>query len=115
MGDSRPEVRGVDVDAESRCKHYHGATDIVAIKMKCCGFYYACKDCHAELADHAIEVWPVREWEEKAILCGVCGSQSSIREYLQSGYRCFACGAAFNPKCGNHHHFYFAPKGEVDG
>ena len=46
------EVKGVEVDDESRCAHYHSERDIIAIKMKCCGEYYACKDCHDELAGH---------------------------------------------------------------
>ena len=49
-----PQVRGVELDAQTRCGHYHGSTDIIAIKMKCCGEYYACKDCHIELAGHSI-------------------------------------------------------------
>ena len=70
-----PQVRGVDVDGQTRCGHYHGATDIIAIKMRCCGIYYACKDCHIELAGHAIEVWPVSEWDTAAILCGACAAE----------------------------------------
>ena len=69
-----PEVRGVNLDPQTRCEHYHGPTDIIAIKMKCCGVYYACKDCHNALADHQIEVWPEREWDQPAILCGACGA-----------------------------------------
>ena len=46
------ELRGVNLDPQTRCEHYHGPTDIIAIKMKCCGVYYACKDCHVALADH---------------------------------------------------------------
>jgi uncharacterized CHY-type Zn-finger protein len=119
MPEKRPIVRGIDVDEQSRCKHYHSALDIVAIKMKCCGAFYACKDCHNELAGHAIEPWPPEEWEEKAILCGACGQQVTINEYLKSGddcgnarvnaqgNRCPMCAADFNPGCRNHHHFYF--------
>lgn len=101
------EVRGVDLDPQTRCRHYHGKLDVVAIKMKCCGVYYACKDCHAALANHNIEVWPRPQWEEKAILCGVCGTELTIHEYLESGDHCPACHADFNPGCRNHHHFYF--------
>ena len=43
------------MDAETRCVHYRSALDIIAIKMACCGVYYACKDCHAALADHEIK------------------------------------------------------------
>jgi uncharacterized CHY-type Zn-finger protein len=102
-----PAVRGVDLDAQTRCAHHHSAADIVAIKMKCCGVYYACKDCHIALAGHAIAVWPREEWEQRAILCGACGAELTIREYLQSESLCPACGVAFNPGCRAHHHFYF--------
>ena len=102
-----PQVRGVDVDTQTRCGHYHGATDIIAIKMKCCGEYYACKDCHNELAGHAIVLWPVAEWDCAAILCGGCGAELTIREYMECESRCPACGAGFNPGCRKHYQFYF--------
>jgi uncharacterized CHY-type Zn-finger protein len=108
MHPNPPEVRGVDLDPQMRCGHWHGPTDIIAIRMKCCGVYFACKDCHAALADHPIEVWPEGEWGQKAILCGACGSELTIREYMESGYACPACRAEFNPKCRNHYEFYFA-------
>lgn len=98
---------GVEVDPQTRCAHYHSPLDIIAIRMKCCGAYYACKDCHAALADHPIEVWPRTEWEQKAILCGACGTELTISEYLGCGYRCTRCGAAFNPGCARHAHDYF--------
>jgi uncharacterized CHY-type Zn-finger protein len=103
-----PQVRGVKLDAQTRCRHYHGPTDIIAIKMKCCGDYYACKDCHEELAGHAIEVWPAREWDCAAILCGVCGVELTIREYMGCESCCPGCGARFNPGCRKHYRFYFA-------
>jgi uncharacterized CHY-type Zn-finger protein len=103
----RLDVRGVKLDAETRCEHYHGPTDIIAIKMKCCGVYYACKDCHEALAGHAIEVWPESEWEQKAILCGACGAEMSIRQYMQCESRCPNCGERFNPGCRRHYQFYF--------
>src|SRR5580658_1059520 len=78
-----PDVRGVDLDLQTRCGHYHAPSDIIAIKMKCCGVYYACKDCHDVLADHPIEVWPESQWTEQAILCGACGEGLTIDEYMQ--------------------------------
>lgn len=100
-------VKGVDLDPETRCRHYHGPTDVVALKFKCCGEYYACKDCHAELADHAPVVWSLAEWDEPAVRCGVCGAELTIRQYVESGARCPACSTAFNPKCRAHYRFYF--------
>jgi uncharacterized CHY-type Zn-finger protein len=102
-----PSVRGVNLDSQTRCEHYHGPTDIIAIKMKCCGLYYACKDCHETLADHPIEVWPESEWNQQAVLCGACGSMLTILQYMQSNSRCAACSAQFNPGCRSHYHLYF--------
>ena len=104
---TRPLVCGVDLDAETRCAHYHSALDIIAIKMKCCDSYYACKDCHDALAGHAIEVWPRQEWHQPAVLCGACGTEMSVNAYLNCANRCPICAAPFNPGCRNHYHFYF--------
>jgi uncharacterized CHY-type Zn-finger protein len=76
--------------------------------MKCCGVYYACKECHEALAGHPIEVWPQSEWDQPAILCGACGRELSIEAYMHSGSKCPLCGADFNPACRNHYSFYFA-------
>jgi uncharacterized CHY-type Zn-finger protein len=107
MVSSVPQVRGVSLDSQTRCQHYHGPSDIVAIKMKCCGVYYACKDCHAALADHPIEVWLEREWNEHAILCGACGAELTVQQYMESESRCPSCREPFNPGCQNHYHLYF--------
>jgi uncharacterized CHY-type Zn-finger protein len=102
-----PSVLGVNLDPQTRCEHYHGTHDIVAIKLKCCGTYYACKDCHEELAGHPITVWPESEWDLQAVLCGACGARLTILQYMQSDFHCPACRAQFNPRCRSHHHFYF--------
>ena len=107
MPTSTAQVRGLALDAHTRCQHYHGPTDIIAIKMKCCGEYYACKDCHIALANHPIEAWPQNDWNQPAIRCGACATELTIQQYLQSGSQCPACQAHFNPKCQNHYHFYF--------
>src|ERR1700735_2668991 len=101
------DVNGVNLDAQTRCEHYRGRMDIIAIKMKCCGVYYACKECHEALGGHAIEVWPASEWNQEGVLCGAWGEELGIREYMESGYCCPECGAAFNPGCRKHYHFYF--------
>jgi uncharacterized CHY-type Zn-finger protein len=100
-------VRGVNLDPQTRCEHYHGPSDIVAIRMKCCGVYYACKDCHAALTAHEITVWPESEWNHEAILCGACGAALTILQYMQSDSRCPSCCAQFNTGCRNHYHLYF--------
>jgi uncharacterized CHY-type Zn-finger protein len=103
----RPAVQGVDLDPQTRCGHYHSALDIVALKLRCCRTYYACRECHDELAAHLAEVWPISERDQTAILCGACGSEMSIRAYLDSNDRCPACAAPFNPGCRKHYHLYF--------
>jgi uncharacterized CHY-type Zn-finger protein len=107
MNPNLSDVRGVNLDSQTRCEHYHGPTDIIAIKTKCCGVFYACKDCHDALADHGIEVWPESEWNQKAILCGACGAELTIGQYMNCEFRCPACLERFNPGCRNHYHFYF--------
>lgn len=104
----RPHVLGVDVDPQTRCSHYQSALDVIAIKLQCCGEYYACKECHDALADHELAPWPRDEFDLKAVLCGVCGSELSIDAYLGCDNSCPACGAGFNPGCRHHHPFYFA-------
>ena len=104
---ARPIVRGLEVDAQTRCAHWHGPLDIVALKMRCCGVYYACRNCHDALADHPAEVWPRAEWANPAVLCGACGTELSIDTYLACDDACPACAAPFNPGCKLHRHLYF--------
>jgi uncharacterized CHY-type Zn-finger protein len=111
---SRHDVRGIDLDSQTRCTHYNSRLDIIAIKMKCCGLYYACKDCHDALADHAIEVWPRSEWNQPAVLCGACGTELSTRQYLACNNVCPVCRTEFNPGCRNHYHYYFEIAQPID-
>jgi len=103
----RPVVFGIALDPETRCSHYHTPLDIIAIRMKCCGQYYACKECHDALADHGSQAWPQVEWDQPAVLCGVCGTEMSVQEYLDSANQCPTCKAPFNPGCRHHYHHYF--------
>ena len=100
-------VIGIDVDPETRCAHYQSERDIIAIKFRCCGKWFPCHTCHAELADHAAEVWPKEEFNTPAVLCGACGHQLSVREYLDCGSACPNCGGQFNPACARHYQLYF--------
>ncbi len=109
----RPRVLGIDLDPQTRCGHYHSALDIIAIKMKCCGAYYACKDCHDALADHTAEVWPRSEWNQLAVLCGSCGMELTVAQYLGCSDKCPGCSSPFNPRCRNHYHFYFETEGSA--
>ena len=107
MNSETPKVRGLDLDSQTRCRHFHGPTDIVAIKMRCCEVFYACKDCHEVLTNHPIQVWSKSEWNQSAILCGACGAELTIQQYLEGGFQCTVCQMPFNPACRNHYHYYF--------
>jgi len=100
-------IFGKPVDAQTRCVHWHSALDIIAIKFKCCDQYYPCYSCHEETTDHEAVVWPKTEFGEKAILCGVCGHELTISEYMTCNNTCPKCAAQFNPGCSNHYHLYF--------
>ena len=102
-----PEVRGLELDPQSRCAHWHSPLDIVALKMRCCGVYYACRACHDALADHPAQLWARAERETPAVLCGACQAELSIAAYLACDDRCPTCAAPFNPGCKLHRHLYF--------
>src|SRR5215211_2691486 len=100
-------VKGKTVDDQTRCVHYHSALDVIALKFKCCSQYYPCFYCHAEEAGHPPQKWEKHEFEEKAVLCGVCKNELTIGQYLESNYTCPFCNAPFNPNCYMHNHLYF--------
>jgi uncharacterized CHY-type Zn-finger protein len=100
-------VKGANVDAQTRCIHYHKPFDIIAIKFKCCGDWFPCFECHRENSDHQAKVWTIGEFETKAILCGNCGYQISVAEYLKCDFTCPKCAGKFNPGCANHYDLYF--------
>jgi len=106
-----PDVLGIQLDAQTRCAHYNSPFDVIAIKMRCCSTYFACKDCHDALADHPLERWRPHERARRAILCGVCRSELTIAQYLESSGYCPRCKALFNPGCREHHDYYFAGTG----
>ena len=105
-------VLGKTVDDQTRCVHYSGPTDVIAIKFKCCGSYYPCFECHRECADHPAQQWPADEWDEVAIMCGVCRAEQPIRTYLGI-LACPNCGADFNERCRLHRHLYFVNSTET--
>lgn len=102
-----PEIHGIALDPATRCAHFRGPSDIVAIRMKCCDRFYACRSCHDALADHDARVWPAAERDRLAVRCGACRDVFSIGDYLRADDRCPRCGAGFNPRCRLHHHLYF--------
>ena len=100
-------VVGVDLDPASRCAHWHGAWDVVALQFACCGRWYACRACHDACADHSAAVWPIADRDVRAVLCGACGHRLTIAEYLACEAACPECAAAFNPGCAGHYPLYF--------
>ena len=110
------EVRGTNVDRQTRCEHYHSAFDIIAIKFNCCGDWFPCFECHTENAAHPAKVWATEDFETKAILCGNCGYRLSVTEYLKCDSVCPKCRSLFNPGCAKHYHLYFetAPDDDAD-
>lgn len=101
------QIKGAVVDHLTRCKHYHSELDVIAIKFKCCQTYYPCYECHQESVNHQTKRWEKHEFDEKAILCGVCQHELTINEYFQSNNQCPYCRANFNPGCQLHYHLYF--------
>ena len=101
------EIKGTEVDAQTRCAHYKSEIDIIAIKFKCCDDWFPCYKCHAEHTNHAPEIWEENEREEKAIFCGNCGAQLSISEYFNCDSTCPKCESSFNPNCALHYDLYF--------
>jgi uncharacterized CHY-type Zn-finger protein len=105
-------LRGVGVDAETRCRHWDDPVDVVALRFACCGTYYPCVSCHAETTDHDTDRWPRDRFADPAVLCGICQTTLTADSYLDCADTCPACGAAFNPGCREHHHLYFEPRSD---
>jgi uncharacterized CHY-type Zn-finger protein len=101
------KVLGFDVTPRTQCAHWHSDRDIIAIKHKCCGEYYACISCHDNMAAHTSTVWSKSERDTRAIMCGNCSVELTIGQYLSCDSVCPACSAAFNPGCARHYDLYF--------
>lgn len=101
-------LRGVAVDAETRCDHYDSDRDVVAIRFACCDCYYPCFRCHEAVTDHEPERIPPDRFDRPAVLCGSCGAALSVDAYLDCDDGCPECGAGFNPGCRRHRNRYFA-------
>ena len=70
------------------------------------------------------ELFQEWEWEERAILCGVCKSLLSINEYVKlytdesasppsPSPHCPGCPSPFNPGCRKHLHLYFSTQAKA--
>lgn len=100
-------LRGVDVGPKTRCGHYHGSRDIIAIRFPCCDAFYPCFACHKETTDHEPRRWPADRFHTPAVLCGACQAVLTIQQYLDADHACPSCGTAFNPNCARHYDRYF--------
>ena len=126
MTSSSPPVTvyGRPVDDQTRCIHWASPRDVVAIQFYCCRRFYPCYDCHAMKeedggAGHPAKPWPLDQRDHLALLCGVCSSLLSIRDYLDlytattatadcpPSPHCPRCSSPFNPGCGKHLDLYF--------
>lgn len=105
-GRGLPPVFGNTIDDETRCIHYGTPADVIAIKFFCCSRYYPCHLCHAEAETHSPGRWPRVQWDQRAILCGVCRHELTVDEYLAVS-SCPNCQAEFNEGCRLHSHYYF--------
>ena len=100
-------VRGVAVGPETRCAHWAGERDVIAIRAPCCDAYYPCSACHDERAAHELRPIPETQFDEPGVLCGGCATALTVRAYLDADHECPACGTAFNPGCASHYDRYF--------
>lgn len=96
-------IFGIDLDSQSRCVHYHGSNDIVALKCQACQKYYACYHCHDEMEGHAFMATDASE--AFPVICGACHSFLSKKEYDLK--ICPNCQNPFNPECAKHSSIYF--------
>jgi uncharacterized CHY-type Zn-finger protein len=101
-------LRGVAVAPNTRCAHYDGPRDIIAIRFACCETYYPCFECHQAATGHEPARWPPGRRDEPAVLCGACGTTMTAGAYRSAAPACPNCGAGFNPGCRAHWARYFA-------
>ncbi|KAH3900132.1 Hot13p SCDLUD_003100 [Saccharomycodes ludwigii] len=101
-------ISGKLVDEKSRCIHWHGDLDIIALKFKCCpNTYYSCYTCHQELCNHKVEKYNRLDNKVNLIICGNCRKEFTFQEYVTSDYKCLNCKQKFNPGCKLHYDMYF--------
>ncbi|UUE18379.1 hypothetical protein LQZ13_02845 [Leuconostoc mesenteroides] len=99
-------IKGINLDQQVRCKHWHTDVDVVANRCAKCRKYYACYLCHDALNTHPFV--PVSlDTEETAVCCGVCLHQMTPAQYLHAHYQCPKCHHLFNAQCALHKNTYF--------
>lgn len=104
-------VRGFPIDNETRCIHWKGPNDIIALKFKCCPtVFFPCYTCHNVATTHKIEKFDLNiDYNVKCILCGHCKSQLTFKQYttFQNDLQCPMCKHKFNQSCKLHYNLYF--------
>jgi uncharacterized CHY-type Zn-finger protein len=99
-------LRGVGVDAQTRCEHYGGPLDIVALRLG--EAFYPCHACFEATAPAADRTRDLRAHpDDPAVLCGACRTVLTVQAYRASGHACPRCSAPFNPGCAAHYDLYF--------
>ena len=99
-------IKGINIDPQGRCKHWHSEVDIVANRCAKYRDFYSCYLCHDELTTH--EFMPMLiDSEEIAVICGVCEYKMTASVYLNLAYKCPNCQHLFNPGCALHKNTYF--------
>lgn len=91
----------------AQAARYRSELDIIAVKFNRCRIYYSCFYCHEMEAGHPAQIWSQAQFDEKAVLCGACGTELTIHQYLNCQAVCPACRARFNPRCALHYRLYF--------
>ena len=76
------------LDAETRCAHYHTEIDRIAIKFYCCDTIIPCYECHEETVVETEPSGQKKNSTKKAILCGACGHELTVEEYLDCKSEC---------------------------
>lgn len=100
------EVFGDVIDKETRCLHYHGSRDIIALKCADCLRYYPCFYCHNQYESHAFAPYSRQDSDHLVVLCGCCQRELTIAAY-EAVSACPACQSPFNPGCKAHAAIYF--------
>ncbi|WP_438835700.1 CHY zinc finger protein [Streptococcus pluranimalium] len=59
--------KGIVIDDNSRCQHYHSSQNIVALKYADCHSYYACYKCHGAMESHSFKATSADE--VKPVIC----------------------------------------------
>lgn len=101
------QLRGLPIDNASRCVHYAGPLDVIALHLVCCDAWFPCHTCHESTTDHPAIPRPVNRFDEPAARCGICKHTMTVPEY-RGTVACPGCGAGFNAGCIAHASLYFA-------